>query len=76
MHHVPTPALRSVHLVASTSPAFAIIFGIFVVALVVLIVLTLMWAYRRDKAGRALWRQRQQERVAPTEGDVPPTPRP
>jgi hypothetical protein len=76
MHRVPTPALRSAYLVASTSPAFDIIFGIFVVALLVLIVITLMWAYRRDKVGRALWRQRQQEGPAPTEGDVPPTPRP
>jgi uncharacterized membrane protein YadS len=76
MERLPKHVVASAQLVASTSLAFAIIFGIFVVALLVLIVITLMWAYRRDKAGRVLWRQRQQERAAPGEGDVPPTRRP
>jgi hypothetical protein len=76
MKRLPTTTAHQVHLVASSSPAFGIIFGIFVAALLVLIVITLMWAFRRDKAGRALWRQRQQERLDPTEGDVPPAPRP
>jgi hypothetical protein len=77
MDRLPTTiSVHSTHLVASTSPAFGIIFGIFVAALLVLIVITLMWAVRRDRAGRALWRQRQQDRLGPTDGDVPPTPRP
>jgi hypothetical protein len=76
MKRLPTTTAHSAHLVASSSPAFGIIFGIFVAALLVLIVITLMWAVRRDKAGRALWRQRQQERLGPTEGDGPPTPQP
>jgi hypothetical protein len=61
-------------LLASDSAAFAIIFGIFVVALVVLIVIVLRWAIRSDRRGRALWRQRQESGMASTEGDVPPPP--
>ncbi len=59
-------------LLASDSVAFGVIFGIFVVALVVLIVIVLRWAIRSDRRGRALWRQRQESGMAPTEGDVPP----
>jgi hypothetical protein len=65
----PAPLLAS-------NVAFGVIFGIFVVALVVLIVITLTCAIRRDKAGRVAWRQRQAERYAGGEGDVPPTPGP
>jgi len=65
---------HSAALLASNAP-FAIIFGIFVVALVVLIVIVLMWAIRRDRAGRAEWRQRQQDRAAAGEGEIPPAPR-
>jgi uncharacterized membrane protein len=73
------PALTSSALPApllASNVAFAVIFGIFVVALVVLIVITLTWAIRRDRVGRAAWRQRQAERYAAGEGDVPPAPRP
>jgi hypothetical protein len=73
MDHVPAPHAHAAVLLASNVP-FAIIFGIFVVALVTLIVITLMWAIRRDRAGRVAWRQRQQERAAGGEGDLPPTP--
>ncbi len=45
-------------LASSDTAAFAVIFGIFVVALLVLIVITLRWVFRRDRAGRA-WRERQ-----------------
>jgi hypothetical protein len=65
---LPTP---SAPLLAS-NVAFAVIFGIFLVALVVLIVIVLMWAIRSDRKGRAAWRQRQLERSAAVEGDVPP----
>jgi hypothetical protein len=60
---------------ASNVP-FAIIFGVFVLALLTLIVIVLTWAVRRDRAGRAAWRQRQEHRAAPGEGDVPPAARP
>lgn len=56
--------------------AFAVLFGIFIVALLVLIVIVFTWALRRDKQGRAAWRQRQLDKSAAAEGDVPPTPGP
>jgi len=56
--------------------AFAVLFGIFIVALLVLIAIVLTWAIRRDKQGRAAWRQRQLNKSAAAEGDVPPTPGP
>lgn len=61
--------------------AFYSVFGVFVAAFVVLLVVTLRWAVRRDRAGRAEWLRRQRERseghqarhVAParTNGHVP-----
>jgi uncharacterized membrane protein len=63
-------------LLASNSVAFGIIFGIFVVALLVLIVIVLKWAIGRDRQGREQWKQRQASRMAPTDGDVPPDSRP
>jgi hypothetical protein len=63
-------------LLASNSVAFGIIFGIFLVALVVLIAIVLRWAIRRDRQGRELWKERQASRMTPTEGDGPPAPRP
>jgi hypothetical protein len=56
--------------------AFAVLFGIFIVALLALIVIVLTWSFRRDRQGRAAWRQRQQNRSSAAEGDVPPAPRP
>jgi len=53
-----------------------VLFGLFIVALLVLIVIVLTWAIRRDKQGRAAWRQRQQDRNSAAGGDVPPAPRP
>lgn len=79
MVHVPAPHASS-HanhpgvLLGSNVP-FAILFGIFVVALVTLIVITLIWAIRRDRTGRVAWRQRQAERAAGGERDLPPGPR-
>ena len=56
--------------------AFGVIFGIFVVALLTLVVIVLSWAIRRDRSGRAAWRQRQQDRTTTADGDAPPTSRP
>lgn len=53
--------------------AFVVIFGIFVVAMLTLVVIVLMWAFRRDRVGRAAWRQRQNEANAPP---APPAPGP
>jgi hypothetical protein len=76
MDRLPTTiSVHSTHLVASTSPAFGIIFGIFVAALLVLIVIVVLWAVRRDRAGRALWRERHQEGgTAGSNGAPPPRP--
>jgi hypothetical protein len=84
MNYVPAPGTSSfphaqAHghglavLLASNVP-FAIIFGIFIVALITLIVITIMWAVRRDRPGRAAWRQRQAEQAAAAERDLPPGP--
>lgn len=70
------PSLTLPAALLASNVAFGVIFGIFIVALVVLIVITVTWAIRRDRAGRAAWRERQAERFAAGEGDVPPTPRP
>jgi hypothetical protein len=67
--------LRPQPLLASDDAAFAVIFGIFIVALLTMIVIVLTWALRRDRAGRAAWRQRQQDPSAAAEGDLPPTTR-
>jgi uncharacterized membrane protein YccC len=75
MAFTPAAALSSPPFVASSSVAFGVIFGIFVAALLVLIVIVVLWALRRDRAGRALWRQRQQEGgAAGSNGARPPRP--
>ena len=43
----------------ASDAAFFAIFGVFVAAMLVLVVVVLVWAIRRDKAGRAAWLQRQ-----------------
>lgn len=48
------PALISPNL------AFGIVFGVFVVALVILVVVVVVWSVRRDRSGRAAWKQRRQ----------------
>jgi hypothetical protein len=66
----PMPLLAS-------NTAFFVIFGVFVVALLVLIVIVLTWAIRHDRAGRASWmlRRQQQQQSASGEGDAPRRPR-
>ncbi len=43
----------------ATSAAFFVVFGLFVVAMVVLLVIIITWAVRHDIAGRRAWRARQ-----------------
>ena len=52
----------------SSTAAFAVVFGIFMVALVVLVVWVAIWAIRRDSAGRRRW---EAERSEADEPDVP-----
>jgi hypothetical protein len=44
----------------ATNTAFAVVFGVFVVAMVVLIVIIIVWAVRHDIAGRRAWRARRE----------------
>lgn len=53
--------------------AFYAVFGVFVAAFVVLVVVTLRWAVRRDRVGRAEWVRRQQDagRAGTADGSPP-----
>jgi hypothetical protein len=57
----------------ATNAAFAVVFGIFVVALLVLAVVTGTWAVRHDRAGRQAWLQRRRDAA---EGGPPRPPSP
>jgi hypothetical protein len=63
------PALLSPVLAASDT-AFFVIFGIFVVAFVVLAFITVRWAIRRDRTGRQAWEEQRRAGSPP----VPPGP--
>jgi hypothetical protein len=58
---------------SASNAAFYTIFGIFVVAMLVLIVIILAWAIRHDIAGRAAWRQRHEAADQPVAGPAPPS---
>jgi hypothetical protein len=45
--------------------AFVVVFGIFVAAFIALCVVTLTWAIRRDRRGRAVWLQRRARPLPP-----------
>lgn len=47
-------------LAPATNTAFAVVFGVFVVAIVALIVIIIVWAVRHDVAGRRAWRARRE----------------
>jgi hypothetical protein len=64
------PALLLPPMLASDAAGFTI-FGIFVVAIVVLIVLTIRWTIRRDRELRQDWRRRQAEAGRTPYGIVP-----
>jgi hypothetical protein len=50
----------------ASNVAFAIVFGIFVLAMLVLAVVVMLWAIRRDRAGRANWLRRRQDGGSPS----------
>lgn len=52
----------------AASTAFSVVFGVFVFAMVVLIVLIIVWAVRHDISGRRAWRARQ---IAASNGAEP-----
>ncbi len=57
-----TPALL---LASAGNTAFFVIFGVFVAAMLALVVIVILWAVRHDVAGRRAWRSRQEARVQP-----------
>jgi hypothetical protein len=57
--------------IVATNTAFFVVFGIFVVAIVVLAVLIVMWAVRHDMAGWKVWRKKQED-AARAAGTLPP----
>jgi hypothetical protein len=57
-------------LASAGNTAFFVVFGIFVVAMLVLIVIVIRWAVRHDMAGRKAWRAGQEARQLPP--DPPP----
>jgi uncharacterized membrane protein YadS len=74
VHSAAPSVLHLAPLVAANDVAFAVIFGIFIVALLVLIVIVISWAVRRDRQGRAAWSQRRTGGATNADGETPPTP--
>jgi hypothetical protein len=75
MSFVPTSHAMPLPVFFEVDVAFAVVFGVFVVALLSLAVIVIVWAIRSDREGRIAWRQRQQNKAA-AEDEVPPPPRP
>jgi hypothetical protein len=57
-------------ILAADVAAFFIIFGVFVVAMVVLAVLIVKWALAKDRPGREAWRQRHFQAQAQAEAQA------
>jgi hypothetical protein len=63
----------------ATNVAFYVVFGLFVVAMMVLTVIVVVWAVRHDMTGWKAWRQRQEaaalaQQARPPVQDAPPIP--
>jgi hypothetical protein len=65
------PAVLLQPVLGSSDAAGYGIFGVFVVAILVLLVLTIRWTFRRDRALRQGWRERQQQAGLTPYGIVP-----
>jgi hypothetical protein len=52
-------------LASAGNTAFVVVFGIFVVAMLALVVIVVMWAVRHDMAGRKAWRARREAEGSP-----------
>ena len=50
-------------LLLASDVAFGVVFGLFVLALLVLAVVTIRWGVRRDRPGRLAWKQRHLDAV-------------
>lgn len=64
--------MSSPSLPIATAIAFDLVFGVFVVAFVVLSVITISWAVRRDRARRQAWLARQDGQAQAGESTGPP----
>jgi membrane protein implicated in regulation of membrane protease activity len=64
------PVMALLGAAPATDVAFGVVFGLFVLAVVVLAVLTIRWAVRRDRPGREAWKARSLARRA---GAAPPS---
>jgi hypothetical protein len=51
---------------AATDLGFGIVFGVFVLAILVLAFVAIRWGVRRDRPGREAWRRRRLEADAPS----------
>jgi hypothetical protein len=71
---IPAASVRSGWFPPASNVAFGVVFGLFAAAIVVLAVVTIAWAVRKDRPGREAWRQRMIERRPPTTG-IPVDPR-
>jgi hypothetical protein len=60
-------------MILAADATFYAVFGVFVAAFVVLVVVTVRWAVSRDRVGRAEWVRRQQEagRAGTADGTPP-----
>jgi hypothetical protein len=61
-------------MLVAADAAFIVVFGVFVVAFVVLAAITVTWAVRRDRAGRAEWERRQRLQGKGVDPGMPPPP--
>jgi hypothetical protein len=68
----PFPATFPAPVPPGAELAFYLVFGAFVVAMVVLAVVTITWAVRRDREGRAAWVRRHRPGVVPDDRTVHP----
>jgi hypothetical protein len=63
--------MHQVGFTLATDVAFGIVFGIFVLATLVLAVVAIRWGVRRDRPGRQAWRQRHLGGAAGSNGAGP-----
>ncbi|HVC70670.1 MAG TPA: hypothetical protein VNC61_10510 [Acidimicrobiales bacterium] len=56
------------------TPAFVVVFALFVLALGALVVISVRWGVRRDRAARAVAAARREEASRPGPGTPPPGP--
>jgi hypothetical protein len=64
--------MAQIGLGAATDLAFGIVFGLFVLAFVVLAFVAIRWSVRRDRPGREAWRRQHLEARARQNGAAAP----